>query len=389
MSNSDYNKGYVFTAACMGMLVFGIVMISLGSILPEITTKFNLNELETGSLPTLLPLGILVGSLVFGPAVDWLSYKGILVAGTILVLVSLEGIVFANKLPLLQISVFGIGLGGGILNGTTNAIVSEISKTNRSANLSLLGVFFGVGALGTPVILGALNGLYSFETIFAWLGIVLIIPLLFFLFLRFPISSKANGIPIKEGLKMLRDPLLVLFGLVLFLQSGIEGITNNWATTYLESNKALISSKALFVLSSFVGAITVTRIVLGKVLRMYEPIKVMGLGFVIALIGCLLILFGSSFSLLITGMIALGIGAAAGFPVILGYVGHLYAHLSGTAFSIVITIALIGNVLANYFMGLVSQYQGTAVLPYFLIVAIVLLFPLLYITNNKYQSKIN
>mgnify|MGYP000120535950 CR=1 FL=1 len=389
MSNKGYRKQFVFAAACIGMLIFGIVMISLGSILPEVTTKFQLSGAKAGSLPTLLPFGILIGSLVFGPSLDWLSYKSILIAGTLFTLLGLEGIVFSKTLFPLQLSVFGVGLGGGILNGATNALVSQISEEDHGANLSLLGVFFGVGALGTPAILGMLKGWHSFGAIFSVLGVLMVFPILFYLFIRFPKSAKTDGIPIKEGLKMTKDPVLLLFGFILFFQSGIEGLANNWSTTYLETIKELRSSVALFILSSFVGAITIARIVLSKILRIYSPLKVMVIGFIIAFAGCLLMLYGSSYGLLISGMVAIGIGMSAGFPVILGYIGQLYTRLSGTAFSIVITIALIGNVIANYLMGQVSQYHGTGVLPYFMMCALVLLLTLLFITNKKYHTKIN
>ncbi len=389
MTDRGYHRGYVFSAACVGMLLFGIVMISLGSILPEVTEKFQLNEAQTGFLLTLLPAGILVGSLVFGPLIDWLSYKRILIAGSLFTLMGLEGIVYSEILILLHLSVFCIGLGGGILNGITNALVSEISEEDHSANLSLLGVFFGIGALGTPVILGLLKGVYSFETIFGWLGILIVLPILFFFLIAFPKSAETMRLPIQEGLKMIRDPLLLLFGFVLFFQSGIEGLANNWTTTYLETVKEIEASTALFILSSFVGALTVARIVLGKILRIINPLKVMALGFVIAFAGCLCILYGSSYLTLIVGMVAIGIGMAAGFPVVLGYIGQLYTNLSGTAFSIVITIGLIGNVIANYMVGQVSQDHGIEVLPYFMLISVLVVLCLLYFTKKNYNTKIN
>ena len=35
----QYNKRHVFIAACMGMLEFGITIISLGCILPDVITN--------------------------------------------------------------------------------------------------------------------------------------------------------------------------------------------------------------------------------------------------------------------------------------------------------------------------------------------------------------
>ena len=389
MTNSGYKKSYVFSAACIGMFLFGIVMISLGSILPEITQKFGLNEVNTGYLLTLLPSGILVGSFVFGPLVDWLSYKKILIAGSILTLLGLEGIVFSQRLTVLHISVFGIGLGGGILNGVTNALISEISDEDRSANLSLLGVFFGIGALGTPVILAFYKDIYSFETILGLLGAFILLPILFFLVSRFPKSAETKGLPIREGLKMAKDPILLLFGGILFFQSGLEGLTNNWTTTYIEVKKELSASNALFILSSFVGALTLARLILGKILRVFNPFKILVGGYMIAFLGCLCLLYGHTFYTSIGGMIMIGLGLAAGFPVVLGYIGQMYTYLSGTAFSIVITIALIGNVIANYAMGLISQEFGIGVFPNFLIVAVLAIFMMLFITKRKYSEIIN
>lgn len=389
MQAKDYNKKYVFAAACTGMLLFGVVMISLGSILPEVNDKFQLDGAKTGFLLTFLPSGILAGSLVFGPLVDWLSFRKILIAGCLFTLIGLEGIVFSEILFFLNLSVFCIGLGGGILNGVTNALVSEISEEGHSANLSLLGVFFGVGALGTPVVLGALKGVASFEFIFGLLGVVIIAPILFFFLIRFPKSARTERIPIKEGLEMLKDPLLLLFGFTLFFQSGIEGLTNNWTTTFLETVKEIEASSALFILSSFVAALTVTRLVLGKILREFNPLKVMAGSFLVGLVGCLGMLYGASHEILVAAMLAIGLSLAAGFPVILGYIGQIYVKLSGTAFSIAITIALIGNVLANYLMGWTSQQYGVMVLPYFMMVAMLSILLLLYITNKKYYNKIN
>lgn len=389
MNSTGYNKNYVFSAACAGMLLFGIVMISLGSILPEVTDKFQLNDAQAGILLTLLPSGILLGSLVFGPLADWLSYKHVLVSGSILTFIGLEGLVFTELSSVLHLSVLCIGAGGGMLNGITNSLVSAISEEDHSANLSVLGVFFGVGALLTPVVLGSLKGIYDFEWIFTWLGLLIVLPVLFFLLIRFPKSTETMGVPIKPALKMVKDPLLLLFGFILFFQSGIEGLTNNWTTTYLENVKEINAANALFLLSSFVGALTVARIVLGKILRIFIPFQVLLVSLLVTLAGCFSWVFGSTYFVLIIGVVCIGTGLAAGFPVVLGYIGQTYTQFSSTAFSIAITIALIGNVVTNFVMGQVSEYYGVKVLPYFMIVELVIVIVILQIVRNKYQNKLN
>jgi MFS transporter, FHS family, glucose/mannose:H+ symporter len=57
-------------------------------------------------------------------------------------------------------------------------------------------------------------------------------------------------------------------------------------------------------------------------------------------------------------LIILGAGLAGGFPIMLGLVGNRYSELSGTAFSFVLTVALLGNMLINYMMGIIAKSYG-------------------------------
>jgi MFS family permease len=191
-----YKKNLVFTAACLGMLLFGVVMISVGSILPSLTEKFAMDQLTAGSLVSLLPIGILVGSVVFGPIIDRYGYKMLLIVCSLLVFLGLEGIAYAESFFMLQISIFLIGFGGGVLNGETNALVADISSEGKGANLSLLGMFFGIGALGMPAILALLSKTYSYTLIISAVGFFVLLPVLYFCFIKFPVPKQPQGVPL-------------------------------------------------------------------------------------------------------------------------------------------------------------------------------------------------
>ena len=155
-----FNKKLIFWAACIGMLFFGIIFITLGSIAPDLKEKLSLDEIESGTLFSILPFGILVGSLFFGPIVDKFGYKILLSISCLLMFFGFEGIAYVTSQSLIKICVFLIGSGGGAVNGATNALVSDISERDKAANLNLLGVFFGIGALGMPLILGLLQSVF-------------------------------------------------------------------------------------------------------------------------------------------------------------------------------------------------------------------------------------
>ena len=377
----------VFSAACMGMLMFGMVMITLGSILPSLVEKFQLNEVDAGTLTSLLPLGILIGSLLFGPIVDRHSYKYLLVACSILIIAGLEGMAFTSSLFLLHGSLLVIGIGGGAINGGANALVADISGSGanqrRSANLSFLGVFFGVGALGMPLLLGILSQYHSYYQIISVIGLLLLLPVIFFSLITFPQAKQTHSVPLTRSFQLVKDINLVLLGLILFFQSGVEGIVNNWSTLFLVNERNFIQDNALFALSIFVLSLTLTRILLTFLLNHVRSYQVLIISVGCAITGILLIMATSVPYREIIGLVLLGAGLAAGFPVVLGYVGALYPNLSGTAFSLVLVIALGGNILFNLVMGFVSNSYGMRAYPLLLLLCTISLAAILAVTLKR------
>jgi fucose permease len=353
----------VFVAACLGMLLFGIVLISLGSILPHLRDRFGLSDLSTGSLLTILPFGLLIGSLVFGPIVDRYGYKILLLACGLIVFFGLEGIVLTSNIMILRISIFLIGFGGGAINGGTNALAADTAKGDRGARLSLLGVFFGIGALGVPLLLGLLIHSLSYEKILFWVGIFVLLPTIFFLIVDFPPPKQPQGFPIKEATRLLKDPWIILTGFVLFIQSGMEGLANNWSTTFLQDNKDFINQHALFGLTCLVTGMTAMRLILGWALHHVQSSRVLVGSIGLSIAGSLIVLLTETHFATYVGMAILGAGLAACFPIVMGYVAGKYTQLSGTALSIVLVLALVGNMVCNYGMGVIANACGTGILP--------------------------
>jgi MFS family permease len=348
----------VFWAACTGMLLFGICLITLGSVASDLREKLQLDEISSGTLFSILPLGILTGSLLFGPIADKYGYRILLSISCVFMFAGFEGIAYAPTTGLLKICIYLFGFGGGAVNGATNALVADISDKDKGANLSLLGVFFGIGALGMPLISGILEDHFGFEVILASVGILTLVAGIFFILIKFPPPKQTRGFPITRGVTLIKDNVLILIAFFLFFQSGFEGIINNWTTTYLIKQQSVQQSNALYALSSFVAGMTVMRVLIGSVFRSVSLKKILVASFGLILPGLILLKAGSSFNINVMGLVFLGAGLAGGFPIMLGFVGNRYTELSGTAFSFVLFIALLGNILINYGMGIIAQNFG-------------------------------
>lgn len=381
-----YRKNLVFAAACIGMLMFGVALLSMGSLLPSITARFSMGGVASGALVSILPFGVLAGSVVFGPVVDRFGYRLLLVFSALMVISGLEGLAYASSFGALRLSILAIGVGGGILNGGTNALVADISAGERGAKLTLLGVFFGVGALGMPVLLGALGG-YAYSTILAGIGAVLLVPVLYFGLIGLPAPKHAQGFPLREGMTLWRDKGLMLIALSLALQSGLEGVVNNWSTTYLQHSRGIDARDALFALSAFVGGMTAARLALAGILKTMKSELVLFVGIALSGVGALVIAMSSGVTGASAGLVLLGVGLAGGFPLLLGFVADLYPTISGTAFSVVLVVALLGNMAINYLVGVMSAWVGAQYLPLYLGACLALQVGVVTIALRAYHTR--
>jgi MFS transporter, FHS family, glucose/mannose:H+ symporter len=352
------SRRFLFACACLGLLTFGIVLTTLGSVLPSIMERFGIGKAEAGSLFLLMSFGILAGSLVFGPLVDRYGYKGILLTAAVMIALGLEWIAFASSMTSLRFAVFVIGFGGGVINGGTNALVADISSNGRAANLNLLGVFFGVGAMGVPFALGMLADRFTQTALVAGVGALVLIPIVALAVAVFPAPKQAQGFPIAAAGKLVRDPLLLLMGLMLFLESGIEITVGGWTSTFVSEELAVPARNALIILSLYWMGMTLARLALSSILRRRSAFTVLYACLAIALAGAFTLLSTHNTAVAAAGVFTIGVGFAAMFPTVLGFIGDRYAALSGTAFSVAIAMALCGGMLLPYTAGLLGNRYG-------------------------------
>lgn len=377
----------IFVCACLGMLLFGISLITLGSVAQALREKFLLDDITAGTLFSILPIGILAGSLLFGPLSDRYGYKIIMLLSCLVIFAGFQGIAFASSLNVLKGCIFLFGFGGGAINGATNAVVADISEHNKGANLSLLGVFFAIGALGMPSVLGLLEKKFSFDAIVSVIGYIPLAVALLCFFTRFPAPKQVKGNPFAQGVFLMKEGILISIGFFLFCVSSFEAIINNWTTTYLSQQLSIERSQALYALSLYVVGMAVMRILLGSVFRDLSAQRILLLSFFFLLAGCLLLSAPGSYGVAVAGLVSIGVGLASGFPVMLGMVGNLYAAASGTAFSIVLTIALVGNMLINFTMGVIAEKHGVGHLTTvaFVLLGAMILLSVLILKKTKLQ----
>lgn len=372
-----YSTNLVFIAACAGMSFFGVAMLSLGPILGP------LNAMVEGAnaLPSTMSIGIILGTILFGPVVDKFGYKWLLILASLFALAGVQGLATFSDLPLLHTSIFLLGIGGGILNGETNALVSDIYDDNkRGGRLGLLGAFYCIGALGWTL----LN--YFIPDYRIPLNAVSLVMALFivsFFFITFPKAKPQENVSVSKSLGLLKYPALILFAVVLFFQCAFEGTSGNFTVQYLTNTGGMDNATATLAMTWFTIGMLAGRLPLGNIMQKLRELKTLYLYLSIAFVGVVLFLVDSSSAIAAyAAMVLIGFGAGATFPVVLNYIGGAFKDLSGTAFSIAMFIGLCGQSLGNKFIGVQYDAANYSTLPITLIICIAVMMVLVPVATK-------
>lgn len=387
-NHSMKNRKIAFISVFTGIFLFGVSMVIIGSTLPVLKERFGMSDVEAGGLFSILPLGLLVGSVAFGPIADKYGYRWVLAVASVLLSLGFLGIAHAGSVNLLRICIFLFGIGGGVMNGASSALVSDLSeKEKKITNLTWLGAFFGIGAFFMPMALSVIDKAYHTLVIDVACVLSLLIAILFAV-IAYPVTIQKDKISFRLIPVFFKNKLFIAICLYLFFQSAFEAIVNNWTVSYfLDLN--VNEDKALYAFSSSVLGMIVMRVLTGSVLKKMRFNQLMGLALFILAIGLILLILPTPYYLKVAGMFLIGSGLAPGFPVMLGTAGELFKEVSATAFSFAMLVALIGNTLINYTTGVLTEKYGMGVFPYVIlteIIAMILIFMIIRANRNAINT---
>lgn len=342
------------------MFIFGIVIALLGSILPLVVEQIHFDLAQAGNLFLGMNFAMLVSMLALGLLMDRFGKKLVLVGGSLLVAMSLLVITWAGSYRSLLLGVFVLGIGGGGLNGAANTLIADLHSDPRKKGsaLNLLGVYFGFGALFLPFFIGiALKAWGLLPILYLAAGLALV-PALLFLLQRFPAPKIDQGLPLAEAVRLVRNPLVLLLGFLLFFESGNEFIVGGYTSTYLKSRLDSSISVASYILAAYWAAMMLGRVISSRLLLRMKASTLVKVSAIGSAMGGLLLLIATSIPIATAGAVLIGLSFASIFPTTLGVAGSRFEAYSGTVFGILFGIALSGGMALPWAVGQISARQG-------------------------------
>jgi fucose permease len=339
-------------AAVIALFVYGMTGSMLGTILPELSKRFELTPRQNGTIALAQALGLMLASLGVGPLLDNLGEKPGLILGLAMTATALLGLPRVHGFRGVVFLLFLLGSAGGIVTTGGNALVSVVSVAHRSTVLNLVNIAFGVGALATPFLAANLLKRNWVRLCYVILGLTTA-ALVVQVATRMP-AATGTGRFIADAGPALASPLLWLLGFFMFLYIGCEVGVWNWLVRCLIA-QGLPETWALNILSlGFALGLLSGRLGVVPVLAHAAAARVtLGAAACIAMTTFLMLRAHRKWAAACL-VFAAGLSMAPVFPTTLAIVGGAFPQITGTAMGIVITFGWAGLAVSSRVIGSIA-----------------------------------
>lgn len=349
----------VLAAGAAGMLVFAVSTQLLPTQLGLVSRAFQQNLAQRGLLLGIAPLGFFVAALLSGYLSDRWGQRPFIWLGLSLLSLGLLLAASAADYPALQAALLVIGVSGGFLESPISAVVANTFHNSRAQMLNILQMFFNLGAVGGPLLVGVLLATgHDWRAAFAAGAGLALAALLLAVSALPPLHAPSRRRPLHLPPRPIPWRLVSVVALAQFLYVGGEMTFATWAPNYLEETFGTSPKWAAQVLTGFwLGMMLGRGVYVFLVKRMGHLIPIL-LSSVLAVGAGLAIVCVSSPLAAATFCCLAGFFFAGTWPTLLGYAAHKAPERTGTVFGVIVAMGAAGAVVFPPLAGWMAHHTG-------------------------------
>jgi fucose permease len=331
----------------LAFVLTGTITTLLGPLIPQLVKRCSMSDADAGWLVAAQFAGHFVGALFANR-----NLRNSVLAGMPLISIGVGALAFSScSLNYLCTGCYGVGL--GLTISAINMIIASRQSEQRAYSLTLLNFLWGLGAVGSPVLVEWARSHQLLPSGLLGLGAAGFA--LWLLVIRCDLSSQPQ--PETGSADTWYSRPLLFFGALFFLYVGVETSVGAWTALYAMRMPHVNETIAASAVGCFWLALLSGRLVNAALLRRISEHTIYRLSLVIMLGGfSLLLLSRSSWGVLLAASVT-GLGLAPLFPLIMSFASDtLLAHRnSGWVFS----SAGLGGAVVPWLTGQVSTQFGS------------------------------
>jgi FHS family glucose/mannose:H+ symporter-like MFS transporter len=357
-------------------ILLGALNGPLGVTVQGQIERFGLSLAAAGLIPMMMGAGRLVSAAGLGWLSDTLGRVPVMVLGCLVTAVGAVLYAFSSWWWESLTSMLAVGLGYGLLDVSANAMVADLSTSNRQSDINRLQAFFGVGSVIAPLLTAALiSAGQGWEPVYTVSGLLLLIALLPLAVCRSTGtlavqagagSAKAVRKGVSDAERLTASPrvnsriigsrtFLVLL-VVSFVYGGLSRTVLAWTNTFLVG-RSVSPLASMYPVILFNTGLAIGRFMAGSVIKWsYRTVFLVGsVGAVLSIAVCTV----SSDLILTASSLALaGLSLAALFPTAVTWGSELAPEHIGVSTGLLSMAVGAGSMVVPWFTGVISDAIG-------------------------------
>lgn len=354
---NDKRKRQQFLFSYATFLLNGMMVLSVGSLLPFIREAKAIDYAFGGLIVSMHSVGNLISSFFAGTLAVAVGRKRSILFFNIFYALSYALIIFGNHNICFALAFLLTGLARGATSNFNNLVVNNLAP-GKAWIINGLHAMFSVGAFTFPLLLTALTAVSPDNWIYACFFMLAMGVLSWLMYLMIPVDE------VKEEKKagdkswgFFREPMFLLCTATLFFYLCAEQGVIGWMVTYFEDTGLLSAS-----LSQMMASIQWIMILAGRLTTAYlstkihksKLLRVMGAGLVVFFV---VLITARTTPQIVIGIIGFGYSMAGIYPTTVSFAGRIIQKYS-LAWSFILTIAGLGSVIMPSVIGKIAEASG-------------------------------
>lgn len=367
----------------LDFLLAGIVMTFLGAMLPSLSARWSLNDVQSGSLIFAEFFSSLFGMLLSAVSVKRIGYRKTLIIGLVLMIF---GVALLAVGPwfwgIACICIFGVGY--GITTPAGNLRTAEINPGRSASALSVINAVWGIGAMSSPFLVDLALRAHEPKLFFLGTASALAVLLVALAFTRFvPDSHVEESQPGEKARSIWHIRILPVICALFFVYVGTETCFGNWVAMYARRMAPNDHSFATRMPAFFWGALLAGRALAPLALKFKRETSVAKIGLFFASLGGVALAAARGTTLIAIGSLLAGMGLASIYPISVSLLATWFGQASRRVSGAVFGSGNVGGALMPLMVGAVSTLSGGLRIGFFVPLAGVVFMLGFYVLEEK------
>jgi fucose permease len=316
---ADPGVGRATRAVYIAFISSGFAFANWAARIPQVRDRLDVSPAELGALLLCVAVGSLVALPTSGLVVSHIGEARTVAVMSVVLAVGLAvaGIGTAFGAAVVGVGLFLLGLGNGAWDVAMNVQGAAVERALGRSIMSRFHAGWSVGTVAGAGI-GALMVATRVSVPAHLIGVAVLIVLVV------PASATRGFLPHvrteehhesrRAVFAAWREPRTLLIGLFVLCMAFTEGTGNDWLGIAVIDGYGTADTVGTIALAVFLAAMTLGRWFGPGVLDRHGRVLVLRASAVLALVGLLLVVFGSVLAVALVGAALWGLGTALGFP---------------------------------------------------------------------------